>query len=66
VGMMRSVIPTSSKVIIRIEPVIGVALQDTVVILLINPERAALSEAHFEFEGMVINSKGGNLCYELA
>jgi hypothetical protein len=56
VRMVRSIVPANEKVVVRIEPVIGILLQGIALMLLADPKRAAISENHLEFEGVIINS----------
>lgn len=55
VKMVRSIVPADEKVVVRIEPVIGILFQCIAVMLLADSERAAISENHLELEGVIIN-----------
>lgn len=64
VRMMRGIVPADEKAVVRIEPVIGILLQGIAVILLADPERAAIGENHLELEGVIINSSDSDLYHE--
>lgn len=54
--MVRSIVPANEKAVVRIKPVIGILLQGIAIMLLADPKRAAISENHLEFEGVIVNS----------
>ena len=63
---MWSIIPANDEIVIRIEPVVGVSFQDVAVILLIDADRAAISESHLDLECVVIDSGNGDVCHVLS
>ena len=64
-GMVRSIVPTDEQDVICIKPEIRVPLRDIVIVLLADPERAAVAESRLESESVVINSQNSNLYHEL-
>ena len=42
-GVMRSIVPADDEAVICIEPIVGIPLQGVLVILIVDPDRAAVS-----------------------
>ena len=64
--MVRNIVPANVKVIVHVEPVIGIVLYGIMVVLLVDPDRTAVGEDHLEPESVVIHPRDGDLSHELS
>ncbi len=57
---MWSVVPAGDETVICIEPIVGVPFQGILVILLVDPNCAAVGEGYCELERVIVNSQGSD------
>lgn len=60
VDVMRCIVPTDNQIIVAVEPVVSILFQSIAVILLVNPNGAAVNKRYHKPEGMVIHALHGN------